>query len=78
MMTPIQIVQMIKNGGNPQQIVLNMLEQSATGNPIVQNLMALAKDNNKQGIENFARNLMKEKGLDFDTEFNAFRKNLGL
>ena len=29
-------------------------------------------------IENIARNLCKERGVDFDKEFNSFRQNLGL
>ena len=30
---------------------------------------------NKEGIENFARNVLKEQGRNFDTEFNEFMKN---
>lgn len=75
---PIQIIQMIKNGGNPQQIVLSMLEQSSAGNPVLQNLLQLAQNNDKQGIETFAKNMMKERGLDFDKEFTAFKNLLGL
>ena len=69
---------MIKNGGNPQQIVLSMLESSTAGNPVLENLLLLAKQNKQKEIEDFARNLVKEKGLDFDTEFKAFRQTLGL
>lgn len=75
---PIQLLQMIKNGGNPQQLVLSMLEQNTANNPVLQNLLNLAKENNQQGIEAFARNMVAERGLDFDTEFNAFKQSLGL
>ena len=75
---PMQIIQMIKNGGNPQQILINMLEMSSVGNPVIQNLLNLAKNNDKQGIENFARNMLQEQGMDFDKEFTAFRNTLGL
>lgn len=75
---PMQLIQMIKNGGNPQQLVISMLEQNSANNPVLENLLSLAKNNDKNGIENFARNMMKEKGLDFDKEFNAFRQSLGL
>lgn len=75
---PIQLLQMIKNGGNPQQLVLSILEQSTAGNPVLENLLNLAKNHDKAGIEKFARNMMKERGLDFDTEFNAFKQSLGI
>ena len=74
---PIQILQFIKASGNPQKFMLNMLQQQSN-NPIMANLMQMAQANDEKGIENFARNLMKEQGLDFDKEFNTFKKNLGI
>ena len=43
-------------------------------NPILANLIDLAKQNRTKEMENIARNLFKEKGLDYDTEFNNFQK----
>ena len=74
---PMQILQFIKASGNPQKFMLNMLQQQSN-NPIMANLIQMAQVNDEKGIENFARNLMKEQGLDFDKEFNTFRKNLGI
>ena len=74
---PMQILQFIKASGNPQKFMLNMLQQQSN-NPIMANLIQMAHANDEKGIENFARNLMKEQGLDFDKEFNTFRKNLGI
>lgn len=74
---PMQILQFIKASGNPQKFMLNMLQQQSN-NPIMANLIQMAQANDEKGIENFARNLMKEQGLDFDKEFNTFRKNLGI
>ena len=34
-----------------------------------------AKEGDSKGVENFARNLFKEQGRDFDKEFAEFRKN---
>ena len=73
----MQILQFIKASGNPQKFMLNMLQQQSN-NPIMANLMQMAQANDEKGIENFARNLMKEQGLDFDKEFNTFKKNLGI
>lgn len=74
---PMQILQFIKASGNPQKFMLNMLQQQSN-NPIMANLIQMAQVNDEKGIENFARNLMKEQGLDFDKEFNTFKKNLGI
>lgn len=74
---PNVLIQMIKNGSNPQQLMLNILEGKAQENPIYQNLMAMAKQNKTADIEKFARNLVESQGLDFDKEFNAFRQRLG-
>lgn len=74
----MQIISLMKSGGNPQQMVLNMLEQQTENNPFAANLLQLAKGNKSGEIEQIARNLAKEKGIDFDTEFNNFKKTLGL
>ena len=73
----MQIISLMKNGGNPQQMVLSMLEQQTENNPFAANLLQLAKGNKSGEIEQIARNLAKEKGIDFDTEFNNFKKTLG-
>lgn len=72
------ILSMIKNGGNPQQIMMNLLETQMKGTPMGDNLINLAKSGNIQGIEEFARNYVKQNGKDFDQEFSAFRQNFGL
>lgn len=74
----MQMVSLMKNGGNPQQIVLSMLEQQTSNNPFAANLLQLAKNNKTSEIEQIARNMAKERGVDFDTEFNNFKKILGL
>lgn len=76
-MNPLQFLQMIKGGQNPQQLMLNFLSQNM-GNPIGNNLYNLANNGDSKGIEAFARNLVQSRGLDFDTEFTKFKKSMGL
>lgn len=76
--TPFEMLKLIKNGGNPQQLVLSMLQERTQGNPVLENLLSLAKNNDQNGIENFARNLLKENGMDFDKEFKSFRETFGI
>lgn len=76
---PADLIQMIKQGSNPQQLMLSILEQGVSNNnPMMANLMQLAKSNNTAAIEQFARNLAQSSGIDFDKEFNNFRKTYGL
>lgn len=74
----MQFMQMVRSGGNPQQMMMNMLQQQANGSPIGQNLLKMAQNNDGKGIEQVARNLCAQRGLDFDTEFAAFKRQLGL
>lgn len=74
---PADLIMMIKQGKNPQQLVLNILESNlAQVNPIAANLLDLAKNNRTAEIERVARNLCEQKGIDFDKEFNNFKSNL--
>lgn len=79
MINPIMnFVQMVRSGGNPQQLMMNMLQQQVGNNPIQQNLLRMAQNNDGKGIEQVARNMCAQRGLDFDKEFAAFRQQLGL
>ena len=73
-----QFIQMMRNGGNPQQMIMNMLQQQAGDSPLGQNLLKMAQNNDGKGIEQIARNLCAQRGLDFDKEFAAFKQQLGL
>ena len=74
----MQLLQAIKGGQNPDQLMISMLQNQIGNNPIGQNLIKMAQNNDTKGIEQVARNLCAQRGLDFDKEFAAFRKQLGL
>ena len=73
MMNNLQMIQnFVKNGITPKKII----EQSIkSNNPIMGNLIELAKKGDYKAVENFARNIYKEKGGDFDKDFNTFMSN---
>lgn len=71
---PMQLIMQIKQGKNPQQLMLNILQGNAANNPIMGNLLRMAREGRTADIENFARNLAKEQGIDFDKEFSLFKK----
>ena len=68
-MIPNNIIKMFK-GQNPKQLAMNMAKQNS--NPMIANLMKMANEGKTQGIEEFARNIMQERGMDFDSEFANF------
>lgn len=70
----MDFVKIVKNG-NPQQFVMNLLQENqAKGNPIAGNLIQMINSGDSRGIEQVARNIAKEKGIDFDKEFNSFKQ----
>lgn len=76
---PIQLVQMIRSGKNPQQLMLSILETQMRGTPMGDNLIALASNNQGAQIEQIARNLYRQQGgMDFDKDLANFKKMLGL
>ena len=75
---PAQLIRMIKQGQNPQQLMMTVLQQSTAGNPLLENLYELAQQNQTKEIEQVNRTMFADNGLDFDSEFNRFKSNLGL
>lgn len=74
---PMQMVQMIKNGYNPQQLLLSVMQNQAPNNPMINNLLNLARNGQTSEIEQIARNLYSQNGRDFDTEFQRFKQQFG-
>lgn len=70
-MNPMEFLKGIRN---PQQFVMNMMRQNE--NPMMSQLMNLAKTGDKKQIETFARNICKERGMDFDKSFAEFMKQI--
>ena len=72
-MNPMQMLQsFLGRGMSPQQIINQM---SGNKNPMITNLMNMMQTGDSKGVEDFARNIFKEKGRDFDKEFGEFKKN---
>lgn len=70
----MKMIGMFKNQ-DPQAIITNMVNEAANqGNPVMQNLAQMIKSGNTSQIENVVRNIAKERGVDYDAEFKAFRE----
>lgn len=73
-----QLMKLMQGSSNPEDFVYTLVSQRMGGNPFFMNLLALARSGQGNEIENIARNVMKEQGQDFDTEFNNFKQTFGL
>lgn len=74
-MNPMNIFRMIKN---PQQLIQQIAgNNQIMRNPMVQNVMQMAQQGNMRGVEQMARNLCKEKGLNADEVFNQVKGRFG-
>ena len=71
MNNPMQCISILKSIKNPKEAVINMIKSN--DNPMLKNLVEMAEKGDTKGVENFARNYMKEQGKDFDQEFNNFK-----
>lgn len=78
MMNPMQIMQMIKGGGNPQQMIMNMLKQQAGNNPVMNNALQMMGKGDNAGLEKLARNLCKERNINPDEAFNQIKGQFGM
>lgn len=69
---PMQLLQALNT--NPQQLI----QQTLGNNPMASNLMNLISNKDTKGLEEMARNMAKEKGIDADKLYNTYKQKLGV
>lgn len=75
----MNMLMQIMQGKNPQQMILNYLQQSQlSSTPIGQNLISLAKKGDYGALEQMAHNICQQRGLDFDEQSRNFKQQLGM
>ena len=72
-MNPINMLKGMMGISNPKDMAMNMLKNNT--NPIFANLTHMMEKGDDKGIEQFARNICKEKNIDFDKQFGEFMNN---
>lgn len=76
-MNPMQLIGMMRNGGNRQGMI-NLLRQQTGNNPVLNNALNMAEKGDMKGVEQLARNLCKERNIDVDTALGQIRNMLGV
>ena len=71
-MNPQNIIQLLTS--SPQQVINKVLGN----NPIASNLVGMINNKDQKGIEEMARNLAKERGMDADKMYNQIKSQFGM
>ncbi|MBP3651979.1 MAG: hypothetical protein J6J78_02775 [Clostridia bacterium] len=70
MNSPLQLIQMIQRGGNPQQLVM----QAAQNNPILRQAMQAVNGRTPEQVRDMAYQMARQQGVDLD----RLAKQLGI
>ena len=75
-MNPMNLMQMFQN---PQQFMQNIMgNNQIMSNPMAKNALELMQKGDAQGVEQMARNLCKEKGLNADEVMQQIKSKFNL
>lgn len=75
-MTPFQMIQAFRN---PQQFIQSMMNDSQVmQNPTLKSALTLAKKRDDKGMEQLARNVCSEKGVNPDEAVGQIKNFLGI
>lgn len=69
-MNPMQMIQMFQNSQNPMGLIQNMLGS----NPQFQRVMQMVNGKSPAEMEQIARNLCAQSGVDFNSAVDGMRK----
>lgn len=69
----MQAMQMMHNMQNPQQMMQGMLQN----NPLFQRAQQMAQGKSEQELEQVARNLCQQRGVDFEAMKQQFQNMMG-
>ena len=70
MNSPLQLIQMIQRGGNPQQLVM----QAAQNNPILRQAMQAVNGRTPEQVRDMAYQMARQQGVDL----NQMARQLGI
>lgn len=77
MFNPLQMIGMLKGKSNPQQMMGQMMTQQLQNNPLFQRAQQMAQGKSPQELEQVAKNLCQQRGIDLDLAMNQFKQMMG-
>ena len=73
MNNPLNLVQIFRN---PEPFMRQIMSSPQfKNNPMAQNVIEMKNNNDVQGLAEMAKNVCKEKGIDFDGLYSQLKKN---
>lgn len=78
MNNPMQMIELLKSTGNPQQMLMTMLKNQSNKNPLLGNVLNMIQNNDSNGLEMLARNLANERGINADEAIMQIKNNFGI
>lgn len=67
----MQIAQLMR-GRNPEEVVMQMIQNNNITDPNIAQLVKLAQGGNEKDVFNLASQLFQQKGLDLNNELSTF------
>lgn len=77
MFNPLQMMGMLSGKSNPQQMMGQMMTQQLQNNPLFQRAQQMAQGKSPQELEQVARNLCQQRGIDLDSAMSQFKQMMG-
>lgn len=77
MINPMMLMQMLR-GGNPQQAIMNAMRNQAGQNPVLNNALDMAENQDAKGLEQLARNLCESNGVNADDMVKQIKSQFGM
>lgn len=78
MINMMAVMEKLKGMQNPQQMIVKMMQDQAGNNPVAGNAVEMMNAKNYSGLEELARNIGKQKGVDVDAMMKQIRNGMGM
>ncbi len=69
MMNPMNLVSLLK-GRNPQELVMSMIQGNNINDPMINDLIKYAQNNDIENVNKIAENYFNQRGMNFQKELN--------
>lgn len=77
MFNPMQTMGMLNQMGNPQQMMNQLMSSQLQGNPLFQRAQQMAQGKSPQELEQVAKNLCQQRGIDLGMAISQFNQMMG-
>ena len=69
MMNPMNLVSLLKSR-NPQELVMSMIQGNNINDPMINDLIKYAQNNDMENVNKIAENYFNQRGMNFQKELN--------